>query len=247
MMKKYFIVADVHGYFDEMMEALHKAGFNINDPDHVFVSLGDLHDRGPKSRECIEFAMNLPKERRILVRGNHEDLMREMVLTATIHQYDRTNGTVDTMRQITGERFDAIALMEMTKSNNIWWNYFYETVNYVEIGDFILVHGWIPLNIVRDKMSAAPRYEVNEDWRNGNWGAARWFNGMDAWSKGASIPHKTIICGHWDTAWGNQILHNFPDNLAQNMYYIPFIDEGIIALDACTALTKMINCIVIEN
>lgn len=42
MSRKYFIVADVHSYYDEMIKALTEAGFEKNNLDHIFVSLGDL-------------------------------------------------------------------------------------------------------------------------------------------------------------------------------------------------------------
>jgi hypothetical protein len=52
-MKKYFIVADVHGYFDILNQSLKEAGFDENNPEHFFVSLGDLLDRGKQPREYI--------------------------------------------------------------------------------------------------------------------------------------------------------------------------------------------------
>ena len=33
-MKKYFIVADVHGFYDEMIDALNEAGFDKNNENH---------------------------------------------------------------------------------------------------------------------------------------------------------------------------------------------------------------------
>ena len=43
---KCFIVTDVHSFYDEMMLALDKKGFDKDNPNHVFISLGDLLDRG---------------------------------------------------------------------------------------------------------------------------------------------------------------------------------------------------------
>ena len=74
---KYFITADVHGYFSILESALNSAGFDRNNSEHFFVSLGDLLDRGPEPRECLQFVNSL--DRKILIRGNHEDLMEEIV------------------------------------------------------------------------------------------------------------------------------------------------------------------------
>lgn len=61
MNKKYFVVTDVHGFYDEMTSALNEKGFDINNPEHIIISCGDLLDRGPKPKECIDFMMNLYK------------------------------------------------------------------------------------------------------------------------------------------------------------------------------------------
>ena len=66
-MKKYFVVADVHGFYDEMIKALNENNFDINNPDHIFISLGDLLDRGRQPRECLDFVNNLPDDRKILI------------------------------------------------------------------------------------------------------------------------------------------------------------------------------------
>lgn len=42
MSRKYFCVADVHGFYNEMMSALNNAGYDKNNPNHVFCSCGDL-------------------------------------------------------------------------------------------------------------------------------------------------------------------------------------------------------------
>ena len=78
-MKRYFVCADVHSYFDELIIALNKAGFDINNKEHIFVSCGDLLDRGNNSIECLDFVNNLPQDRKILIRGNHEDLLEDII------------------------------------------------------------------------------------------------------------------------------------------------------------------------
>ena len=37
-MKKYFVVADIHSFYDEFMKALNDAGFDINNEDHILIS-----------------------------------------------------------------------------------------------------------------------------------------------------------------------------------------------------------------
>lgn len=59
------VVGDLHGCFDEACELLEKA--KVTAEDRVIFT-GDLVDRGPKQRECVELAM---KHSSVL--GNHEE------------------------------------------------------------------------------------------------------------------------------------------------------------------------------
>ena len=97
---KYFIVSDVHSYFDILKQSLKDAGFDENNPEHFFVSLGDLLDRGKQPRECLQFVNSI--ERKILIRGNHEDLMEEMIAIRYPRSHDVHNGTWDTAVDLTG-------------------------------------------------------------------------------------------------------------------------------------------------
>ena len=72
-MKKLFVVSDVHSFYTELMSALQSAGFEMDNEEHIFVSCGDLLDRGPDAKKCLEFVNSLPDYRKILIRGNHEE------------------------------------------------------------------------------------------------------------------------------------------------------------------------------
>ena len=54
-MKKYFCVSDIHGFFFELKRALHEAGFNKKNPEHILIVCGDIADRGPNPKEVYEF------------------------------------------------------------------------------------------------------------------------------------------------------------------------------------------------
>ena len=97
MSKKFFVIADVHSFYDEMQVALNTAKFDIDNPDHVLISCGDALDRGPKSMEVLEFLMSVPKERRIFIRGNHEDLLEDCIKRRGFVLQDLSNGTLKTI------------------------------------------------------------------------------------------------------------------------------------------------------
>jgi len=248
-MKKYFVVADVHGFYDEMCKALADAGYDKTNPDHVFVSLGDLFDRGPAAKQCLEFVNSLPNDNKILILGNHELLMQDMIERGFGHTYDINNGTIRTARDLT-EIDDTDEAIFVMKHFDPWKEYLYNCQFYAEVGDNIFVHGWIPCYAVGEYNVSPIAYDLN--WRNASireWKDATWINGMAAWANGIKEPGKTIWCGHWHTSWGHANLHHygveFPKKKGDKAHFSPFKDDGIVAMDACTVYSHKVNCEVI--
>lgn len=99
-MTRYFITSDLHGFYDEFIDALGRAGFDINDTKHILIICGDIFDRGKKPLEIYDFLRSLPKERRILIRGNHEILLRNLAERGYPESYDTHNKTYDTLAYI---------------------------------------------------------------------------------------------------------------------------------------------------
>lgn len=101
--KVYFISSDIHSFFDEWYTSLQSNGFDIKNPNHIIVICGDIFDRGTQPLEVYNFLRSIPKERRILIRGNHESLLNELVKRGFPESHDNHNGTYDTLIQISGE------------------------------------------------------------------------------------------------------------------------------------------------
>ena len=98
-MKKYFVVSDIHSFYNEMIDALNEAGFEYNNPNHIFVSCGDLFDRGPDAIECLRFVNDLSDDRKIVIKGNHESLLMDVLDRGYFESYDIHNRTDDTVNQ----------------------------------------------------------------------------------------------------------------------------------------------------
>jgi len=250
-MKKLFIFADAHSYYDELMIALNEAGFEYDNNNHIIVSLGDLCDRGTQSREVLNFVNSLPEDRKICIIGNHELLMEDMIKRGMFYSNDISNGTMRTAVDISENKDDTIADL---KNNKLWNDYKRSWQYYYEIDDCIFVHGWIPC-IHHDDGFTTGYYKPIEGWRNASrkqFEDATWENGMNAWAHGVREEGKTIFCGHWHTSWGHCHLHNngveFPEkgHTEQRAIFDPFIDKGIIALDACTAYSHKVNVYIKE-
>lgn len=63
-----FIVGDIHGSYNKLMTALDLCKFSDSD---ILYCTGDIGDRGPDVRKCIDFLMSL-KDRFKPVIGNHD-------------------------------------------------------------------------------------------------------------------------------------------------------------------------------
>lgn len=105
-MKKYFVVSDIHGFYNELIRDLKNAGWDDNNPNHILISCGDIFDRGRQPLEVYNFLRSIPKERRILIRGNHEILLKEMYNKCYAESHDKVNGTYQTAIDISDELED---------------------------------------------------------------------------------------------------------------------------------------------
>ena len=67
--RRHIIVGDVHGCLYELQEMLEELKFDMK--EDVLILAGDLVDRGPMSKEVIEFCMSVPRFHSVI--GNHDD------------------------------------------------------------------------------------------------------------------------------------------------------------------------------
>lgn len=256
---KLFVLSDVHSFYNEMMTALTEKGFDINNKNHAVVICGDLFDRGPDAVKCFEFVKGLAADNRLFyVKGNHEELlldcMEEILRDGYVNSHHVHNGTVDTVVQFSG--FTARGLISGAGYHSEKLaNAMQELVDFIndncidvlETKTHVFCHGWIPCDPIVGEV------KPNWDTEEADWESARWINGMSAWKRGARLPNKTIVCGHWHASWGHSHLHmthkEFPQKNRTNWQdaFKPFVDEGIVALDACTVYSGMCNCLVVET
>lgn len=252
---KYFVTSDVHSFFDELMVALKDKGFDESNPEHILCICGDLFDRGNQTVELFEFVKNLQEQNRLIyVMGNHEsllfDCMHEIKRGRVPSSHHFFNKTVKTICQFCGEEewimYDPTWRDKICEIMQPVLDFIADNcVDYAEIGDYILVHGYLPC------------YEGLDDFRDGtseDWERARWVNGMEMWKNPKNrIDSKVVVVGHWHCSYGwsriDQKYKEFPQPTHKDFKHSfePWIKEGIIALDACCAYSKKLNCIVIDE
>ena len=56
---KYYVTADIHGFFDEFKIALEETGFFTDTEPHKLIICGDLFDRGKQALELENFIIDL--------------------------------------------------------------------------------------------------------------------------------------------------------------------------------------------
>lgn len=256
---KYYVVADVHGYFSELKTALIEKGFFEDENPHKLIVCGDLYDRGSEAALLQEFILDLlEKDEVILIKGNHEDLTLQLLHNwdkgSYLHYSHRRNGTLDTVCQLTGFSLDDLYFDSEKVGKAFSDNPYIKTiipamVDYYETEKYIFTHGWIPCTSI-NVSSFANEYALIADWRNATkeiWDKARWINGMEAAHCGVIEDGKTIICGHWHCSFGHSRYEGDGGEFDNEPNFTPYYRKGIIALDACTPISGRINCIVIEE
>ena len=68
---RYYVVADVHGFYTEMISALKEKGYFDDKSPHKLIVCGDLFDRGSEAKEMQRFIIELlEKDEVILIKGN---------------------------------------------------------------------------------------------------------------------------------------------------------------------------------
>lgn len=215
------------------------------------IMLGDLFDRGHEAKQLQQFILEqMEQDKIILIRGNHEDLFVELVTTdaGMPYSYHKSNGTYDTALQLTG--FDPVMasirhydFADAAKDTPFYKEIIPAMLDYFETEHYVFTHGWIPSIPNRDKS-----YSYISSWREADreqWNQARWFNGMDAAQ--TADENKTIVCGHWHTSYGHSKYEHKGTEFGEDADFSPYYGPGIIAIDACTAFSGKVNCLVIED
>lgn len=249
---RYYVTSDTHGFFTPFKAALTEAGFFADKEPHKLVVCGDLFDRGQEALALQDFILDLmDKDQVILIKGNHEDLAMDLIqdwLGEKRKRHHHLNGTMDTICQLTNKTMIDVNIDYHVEDLFAETPYIRKIipamVDHFETDHYIFVHGWIPFLYENDVFIRI------DDWLHADekkWIEARWANGMLAAYHGIIEEGKTIVCGHWHTSFGHFYYENEGTEFDENANFNPYYAKGIIALDACTAFSGKVNCIVIED
>lgn len=234
---KYFVVSDIHGYYDVLVNCLNNSGYNEKNSKHKLIIIGDMIDRGPQSKEVLEYAYRLYKENKaVVILGNHDNFLLEFFkgnFERVLFNFDR-NGHKKTFDSLLNREFDREEDFKETRLDLIGkyshlYDFLLELPLYFELGDYIFVHGAIDSNL--------------EDWRIDTVRNFTW-NYMHLMEP---LPGKTIVVGHTQavrvrTKEKNlDILYKESPDMFDILY-----GNGTIHIDGSVMTTKNINVLIIE-
>ena len=245
---KFFVISDMHSCYTPMITALNESGFDKSNPDHTLIVCGDSFDRGTQSVQVLEYLDSV--KRKVLVKGNHDDLIMELLNGRMPKPVDTHNGTTETIFQL-GYK-DGISKFSDYCSNarKKYIPLYNQMVNYFETANYIFVHSWIPTKNQPDSIYSPDLSETvfDANWRDADedrWKAARWVNPY-LFALSGLKPDKTVVFGHWHTSWPRARLEGgfeYGKNADLSIYY----GEGYIGIDAMTAHSGKVNVLIIED
>ena len=232
-----------------MIDTLNDAGFDENNPYHTLIVCGDYFDRGTQSLSVLNYLNSL--KRKVLIKGNHDDMLLELLNRKVPSIVDDRNGTLNTVYQLGCDKGVKTFEKFCDKAYERFKPFYDSMVDYFETENYIFVHSWIPL-IRQDNFpkhyTRNRKWAFNEDWRNASkerWEDARWGNPYELASRGFK-PDKTIVFGHWHTSWP-RAHYEGKDEFGENSDFSIYYGDGYIGIDACTAHSGKVNVLVIED
>lgn len=182
-MKKYiYTISDIHGMYDLFKKLL----ADYDRENHQLVLIGDLNDRGLRSKECLLLGQRLVKEGAVYLRGNHEEYFLQFLSSPEdwYTAYVRNGGkeTIESLlhKGATEEYSPTeIAMMIRSRYSDLI-EFLVELPLYYEWQDYLFVHAGVDL--------------TKKDWRKTSDHDFLWIR--EPFHTGENQTGKTIVFGH---------------------------------------------------
>lgn len=224
-MRTYFAVSDIHSFYEPLIKGLYEANFDVNNPEHILIVCGDVFDRGPDAFRVYKFLTDLPEDRVILIRGNHEDLFIGLIEGSyALSKKVFSNGTIDTIEQILGIRglkkelyrefrryyyedmlFDNDDTPKSVTTLPILWNNICEKIKEREVYKWLTSDRWKHYYEIGNYIFTHAAIPLQEDWREPTapWRTYAWLNPLANYLEPAFNEYvgedKVVVCGHYVT------------------------------------------------
>lgn len=255
---KLFFISDIHSFYDETIEALKKAKYDENNPNHLLIVVGDIFDRGRQTLQVYEWLLRLTRENKaIVLSGNHHKFLIDF-LKGSISPFNYINNglketiadfwhrtapfeswcIVDENCEITQEAYEKwvnICRKDINREYPELLPWLESMPRYFESKSTIATHGALDLHVPDWHYPHCSKYWLRD------WDALDFDDGSFLGVKNTT--GKKIIIGHYDTGSLRKIygLGN------KNDYSILETKDNKVFIDGCVALTKKVNVYVIED
>ena len=140
MNKRLFAIGDIHGCFDSLKELIETE--ILLQKNDTLVLLGDYIDRGDKSKEVVDFVIELMEEGYDIVplMGNHEVMLLDAYENEKSISIWIQNGGAETLKSFEISSLKTIELKYI--------EFFKKLKYYYSSGDFLFVHAGFTNNVV---------------------------------------------------------------------------------------------------
>jgi len=234
---KYFVISDIHGFYEPMITSLNKAKYDQNNPDHHLIVLGDMFDRGPDSDKVLEFIYPLyQSQKATIIIGNHDTFLLEFL------QNDFSKVFFNMTYNAFGTTLDALSQLDPLESDldkayaKIHARYPFlkdwlaSLPYYYELGDYVFVHGGIDGGMLDWKSMMGPKDFI---WKR-EYELPR-------------IPNKIVVAGHTRVATIRKRTHNYNLLFLHNPEYFDILyEEGKILIDRFVEVSQELNVLVLN-
>lgn len=242
-MNKTFVIGDIHGCARELKilwtYLLEKAGFDVNVDKLIF--LGDYIDRGPESKQVIDFCVSLQKQvqKTVFLKGNHEDMFLDFLgENGRSGEYFIQNGGDKTLHSYNAVYFKSSTKIREKDKAAIpkeHLEFFLSLKNYHIEDKYIFIHAGVNPKLPLDK----------QDVSNFFWQRDQFYDFIEYYHK--DFGERTFIHGH--TPVGVEFRLPYRINLDSGCVFggMKILDDSICAL-SCMQLDydNPINSIVYQ-
>ena len=178
-MGRRIVIGDIHGCYNTLKNLI-ESQIIITSDDQVFF-VGDLIDRGPRSREVLDYLMQLKLQQYHIncVRGNHEEMLLKTLDADSSLQDWFMNGAEETLKSF------AIQNVLLNRRENLklipepYITFMQTFPYYYDLEDHIIVHAGLNFN----------SKDILEDTHSMIWSRTMEY-------EAGIIKNKTIIHGH---------------------------------------------------
>ncbi len=139
MTDRTIVVGDIHGCSDTLRKLL-ESSCNISSKDRI-IFLGDLMDKGLKSKETLDFVLELIANgnKVDIIRGNHEQMFLDSINSPQALKKWFRNGGKETL--------DSFEVYNPGFIDEVYIELINSTVPYLLVNDFVITHAGLNFDI----------------------------------------------------------------------------------------------------